>query len=66
MALEVSEADFAEVIARRKMSPPANPLPPSPGPAETSGGGRIIIAWGAIVFGGIQFIRGMTQPKHNS
>jgi hypothetical protein len=29
--------------------------------ASASGGGQVIIAWGAIVFGGIQFFRGFMQ-----
>ena len=29
--------------------------------SAASGGGRYVIAWGAIVFGAIQFIRGLTQ-----
>jgi hypothetical protein len=29
--------------------------------AANSGGGRYVLAWGAILFGGIQFIRGMIQ-----
>ena len=32
--------------------------------AAGNGGGRIVIAWGAIVFGAIQFIRGMSQANH--
>ena len=27
------------------------------------GGGRYVIAWGAVIFGGIQFLRGMGQRK---
>jgi hypothetical protein len=29
--------------------------------AANAGGGRYILAWGAILFGGIQFFRGMIQ-----
>lgn len=29
--------------------------------AASEGGGRYIIAWGAILFGGIQFFRGLSQ-----
>ncbi len=31
--------------------------------AAGEGGGRYIIAWGAIIFGGIQFFRGLAQSK---
>jgi len=31
-----------------------------------SGGGRYVVAWGAIVFGGIQFIRGLIQVNGQS
>jgi hypothetical protein len=31
--------------------------------AANSGGGRYIVAWGAILFGGIQFIRGLIQSS---
>jgi hypothetical protein len=31
------------------------------GAAANSGGGRYVIAWGAILFGGIQFVRGLIQ-----
>ncbi len=30
---------------------------------SASGGGRYVIAWGAIIFGGIQFFRGLAQSK---
>ena len=34
--------------------------------AEATGGsGRYIIAYGAIIFGGIQFLRGLTQSFGN-
>jgi len=29
--------------------------------SAASGGGRYVIAWGAILFGGIQFLRGLWQ-----
>jgi hypothetical protein len=29
--------------------------------AANAGGGRFVLAWGAILFGGIQFFRGMMQ-----
>ena len=29
--------------------------------AASSGGGRFMIAWGAILFGGAQFLRGLIQ-----
>ncbi len=29
--------------------------------ASGPGGGRYVIAWGAVVFGGIQFLRGLSQ-----
>jgi hypothetical protein len=29
--------------------------------SAASGGGRYVVAWGAIVFGGIQFFRGLSQ-----
>jgi hypothetical protein len=29
--------------------------------ASNAGGGKYVIAWGAIVFGGIQFLRGVAQ-----
>lgn len=32
--------------------------------AATGGGGRYVLAWGAILFGGIQFVRGMMR-KYN-
>jgi hypothetical protein len=32
--------------------------------ASDSGGGRYIIAWGAIIFGAIQFFRGLSQMSH--
>lgn len=31
--------------------------------AAASGGGRFVIAWGAVIFGGIQFLRGMSQAN---
>src|SRR5712692_7157482 len=31
--------------------------------AANSGGGRYVLAWGAILFGGIQFFRGMIQSS---
>jgi hypothetical protein len=31
--------------------------------AANSGGGRYVLAWGAILFGGIQFVRGMIQSS---
>ena len=31
--------------------------------AVTAGGGRYVVAWGAVVFGAIQFFRGLTQLK---
>jgi predicted RNA-binding Zn-ribbon protein involved in translation (DUF1610 family) len=33
--------------------------------ATQAGGGRYVIAWGAVVFGGIQFFRGWMQSKHS-
>jgi hypothetical protein len=32
--------------------------------AAGDGGGRVIFAWGAIVFGAIQFFRGLAQANH--
>jgi hypothetical protein len=32
--------------------------------AASGGGGRYIIAWGAIIFGAIQFFRGLSQMSH--
>ncbi|OWK37744.1 hypothetical protein FRUB_06864 [Fimbriiglobus ruber] len=29
--------------------------------AEEQGGGRFILAWGAILFGGAQFLRGLVK-----
>ena len=29
--------------------------------AANAGGGRVVLAWGAILFGGIQFVRGLIQ-----
>lgn len=29
--------------------------------SASSGGGRYVVAWGAILFGGIQLIRGLIQ-----
>lgn len=29
----------------------------------SQGGGRVFLAWGAIVFGGIQFLRGVSQYR---
>jgi len=29
----------------------------------SSGGGRYVMAWGAILFGGIQFVRGLLQLR---
>jgi hypothetical protein len=31
--------------------------------SASSGGGRFILAWGAIIFGGLQFIRGYLQSQ---
>ena len=31
--------------------------------AVNAGGGKYVLAWGAIVFGGIQFFRGMIQSR---
>jgi len=31
--------------------------------ANSSGGGKFIIAWGAVVFGAIQFFRGLSQAQ---
>ncbi|MDB5311984.1 MAG: hypothetical protein JWO38_6186 [Gemmataceae bacterium] len=33
--------------------------------AATAGGGTYVVAWGAIVFGGIQFLRGMMRTAKN-
>lgn len=33
------------------------------GAAAGSGGGKYVVAWGAIVFGGIQFFRGFIQSS---
>ena len=32
--------------------------------SAASGGGSYVVAWGAIVFGAIQFFRGVTQASH--
>jgi hypothetical protein len=29
--------------------------------ASASGGGTYVVAWGAIIFGGYQFLKGLTQ-----
>jgi len=29
--------------------------------SAASGGGTYVVAWGAIIFGGIQFLKGLTQ-----
>jgi len=29
--------------------------------AASNGGGHYVVAWGAIIFGGIQFLQGMIQ-----
>ena len=29
--------------------------------SASSGGGRYVVAWGAIIFGAIQFFRGLSQ-----
>lgn len=34
--------------------------------AATAGGGKFVVAWGAIVFGGLQFIRGLAQLAESS
>ena len=31
------------------------------GMANGNGGGRYVVAWGAVIFGGIQFVRGVYQ-----
>ena len=31
--------------------------------SASSGGGRFVFAWGAILFGGFQFFRGLLQYK---
>jgi hypothetical protein len=33
--------------------------------AANSGGGKMVFAWGAILFGGIQFIRGLIQSAED-
>lgn len=33
--------------------------------ASSPGGGRYVIAWGAIIFGAIQFFRGLSQASEN-
>jgi hypothetical protein len=34
--------------------------------AASAGGGSYVVAWGAIVFGGLQFVRGWMQTNHPS